>query len=100
MPGDFWCGRGDHARVLFSFAREAAGALGIRNSPRPLLLRAAKQFLQNSGESRREIAEARRHCEERSDEAIHSSICGPNYGLLRSARNDDLKTTCIRLFEN
>src|SRR5260370_39421864 len=36
MPGDFRCGRGDYARVLYSFAREAAGALGIRHSLRPL----------------------------------------------------------------
>jgi hypothetical protein len=43
--------------VLFYFAREAAGALSARHSLRPLLLGAAKQFLQTSGESRREIAE-------------------------------------------
>src|SRR5260221_8930416 len=36
MPGDFRCDRGDYARVLYSFAREAAGALGIRHSLRPL----------------------------------------------------------------
>jgi hypothetical protein len=37
MPGDFRCDRGDYARVLFSFAREAAGALGARHSLRPLI---------------------------------------------------------------
>jgi hypothetical protein len=58
MPGDFRCDRGDYARVLFYFAREAAGALSARHSLRPLLLGAAKQFLQTSGESRREIAES------------------------------------------
>src|SRR5712671_5555318 len=58
MPGDFRCDRGDYARVLFYFAREAAGALSARHSLRPLLLRAAKQFLQTSGASRREIAES------------------------------------------
>src|SRR6266436_9194489 len=52
------------------FAREAAGALGTRHSPRPLFQGEAKQFLQNSGASRREIAELYlnlecRHCEER-----------------------------------
>jgi hypothetical protein len=84
MPGDFRCDRGDYARVLFSFVREAAGASSARHSLRPLLLGAANQFLQNSGTSRREIADVRRHCEERlvrrsstseggSDEAIHSS---------------------------
>src|SRR5258705_2197057 len=57
MPGDSRCDRGDYARVLFYFAREAAGALGARHSLRPLLSRVAKRFLQNSGESRREIAE-------------------------------------------
>src|SRR5260370_12654345 len=36
MPGDFRCDRGDYARVLYSFAREAAGAFGIRHSLRPL----------------------------------------------------------------
>src|SRR5258707_5923945 len=36
MPGLFRCDRGDYARVLYSFAREAAGALGIRHSLRPL----------------------------------------------------------------
>jgi hypothetical protein len=43
--------------VLTTIAREAAGASGTRHSPRPLLLRAAKQILQNSGPSRREIAD-------------------------------------------
>ena len=78
---------GDYARVLFSFAREAMGALGTRHSLRPLFL--GERFCKNSGASRRGIAEAylklgRRHCEERlirrsstseggSDEAIHPS---------------------------
>jgi hypothetical protein len=39
MPGDFRCDRGDYAHVLFSFAREAAGALGARHSLRPLIFR-------------------------------------------------------------
>jgi hypothetical protein len=29
-----------------------------------------------------------RHCEERSDEAIHVALCGGTHGLLRFARND------------
>src|SRR5712664_1270012 len=37
MPGDFRCDRGDYARVLFSFAREAAGASSARHSLRPLI---------------------------------------------------------------
>src|SRR5438876_7081595 len=36
MPGDFRCDRGDYARVLFHFAREAAGASCARHSLRPL----------------------------------------------------------------
>src|SRR5258706_15618344 len=39
MPGDFRCDRGDYARVLFYFAREAAGALGARHSLCPLIFR-------------------------------------------------------------
>jgi hypothetical protein len=39
MPGDFRCDRGDYARVLFYFAREAAGALSARHSLRPLIFR-------------------------------------------------------------
>jgi hypothetical protein len=42
MPGDLGATCGDYARVLcFTFAREAAGALGTRHSPRPLIFRAA-----------------------------------------------------------
>src|SRR5207244_1492744 len=37
MPGSSGCTCGDYARVLFHFAREAAGALGARHSPRPRL---------------------------------------------------------------
>src|SRR6266403_942488 len=43
---------------LFYFACEAAGALSARHSLRPLLLGEANEFLQTSGESRREIAES------------------------------------------
>src|SRR6266446_454442 len=48
MPGDFRCDRGDYARVLFSFAREAAGALGTRHSLRPLISQ-GERLLQNLG---------------------------------------------------
>jgi len=57
MPGDFRCDRGNYARVLFYFAREAAGALGARHSLRPLISR-ADGFYNNSDASRREIAES------------------------------------------
>src|SRR6478609_7944399 len=75
MPGDFRCDRGDYARVLFSFAREAAGALGARHSLRPLL---GGRVSQNSGALCRGIAEVRRHCEEQRDEAIHSFLARPH----------------------
>ena len=45
MPGNFRWTRGDYARVLFYFAREAAGALGARHSPRPR----GRKELHNSG---------------------------------------------------
>src|SRR6478609_6620250 len=44
MPGDFRCDRGDYARVLFSFAREAAGASRARHSLRPLNFRRRDVF--------------------------------------------------------
>jgi hypothetical protein len=71
-----------------TFAREAAGAASTRRFLRPLFLRV---FCQSSGVSRREIEIPyleRRHCEERSDEAIHSFYARRD-GLLRSARNDE-----------
>src|SRR6202043_997696 len=43
-------------RVLSTFAHEAAGALGTRHSPRPLIL--GEEFMHTSGASRREIAES------------------------------------------
>ena len=52
------------------------------------------RFINDSGASRREGVKARlelerRHCEERSDEAIHSFLPWQD-GLLRFARNDGL----------
>src|SRR5450631_1088405 len=38
-----------------------------------------------------------RHCEERSDEAIHSSFFALRDGLLRFARNDGLQAVIARL---
>src|SRR6476620_10330653 len=49
MPGDFRCDRGDYARVLFLFAREAAGASSARHSLRPLFSERQRN-LQNPGE--------------------------------------------------
>jgi hypothetical protein len=49
--------------VLYYFAREAAGAVGTRHSPRPML---GERLTHHSGASRRESADShlRRHCEE------------------------------------
>src|SRR6266446_2995774 len=57
MPGDFRCDRGDYARVLFLFAREAAGASCARHSLRPLFSGWAN-IRKTSGASRRENADA------------------------------------------
>src|SRR6266516_4705645 len=93
---------------FFHFAREAVGALGTRDSLRPLFSLGG-WILQNSGASRRGNAESyfeirRRHCEERSDEAIHAPIRGAKLWIaslsLSSgahsrdplARNDGFKT--------
>ena len=90
MPGYFRCTCGDYARVLFSFAREAAGASSARHSLRPLLLGAAKQFLQNSGE----IAPRDRGFVfgvaviARSEATKQSTLTSRQHGLLRFARND------------
>jgi hypothetical protein len=55
MPGDFRCDRGDYARVLFYFAREAAGASGARHSLRLLNFR-GRTSRKNSRGLRGEIA--------------------------------------------
>jgi hypothetical protein len=73
--------------VFFS-TREAAGASGARHSLRPLYEEGGT-LEQNSREMRGEIAKSyvgleQRHCEERSDEAIHSFFMWRN-GLLRGA---------------
>ena len=99
--GSFRCDRGDYARVLFSFAREAAGASRARHSLRPLNFR-RRDVLQTSRGSRGEIAKSclyiagclkcevgklappslrangSRECapDDRLREAIHSAACG------------------------
>jgi hypothetical protein len=57
MPGDFRCDRGDYARVLFSLAREAAGASSARHSLRPLNFR-RRDVLANLARSLRRDREA------------------------------------------
>ena len=70
--------------------------------PCALCLSRRERLMQNSDASRREIAERclkleRRHCEERSDEAIHPFF-GWRDGLLRFARNDGCNFTCDSAF--
>jgi hypothetical protein len=101
MPGETGVTVVTNARAFYT-TRAAAGASGARHSLRPLI-GGQGNFWQTSGASRREIAKLclklpRRHCEERSDEAIHSSFTR-RYGLLRFARNDDLNFLAW-LFEN
>src|SRR2546429_9872021 len=81
MPGDFRCDRGDYARVLCFISHARLRVHRAPGIPCALCYRGPKKFTQTSGASRREIAESRRHCEERlvrrsstseggSDEAI------------------------------
>jgi hypothetical protein len=70
------------------FAHETAGAASTRRSLRPPLL-GAKVFPHDLGASRRGIRKARlrfeiRHCEERSDEAIHTFVADRWIASLRS----------------
>jgi hypothetical protein len=81
MPGDFRCDRGDYARVFVFITHEAAGALGTRHSLRPLFSEAQTIFAttraHRAARSRSHILNLEyRHCEERSDEAIHLSLRG------------------------
>ena len=104
---------GDYARVLFTFAREAAGALGT-GIPCALYF-LGERFLQDSDASRREIAKlyfavgaviARSQRVPPSAGPMinsatkQSTLTSRQHGLLRFARNDDLKTTCVPLFES
>src|SRR5258708_6285402 len=64
MPGDFRRDRGDYARMLFSFACEAAGASGARHSLRPLISR------------RRDVqVKTRAECAARSRSRVWRMIC-------------------------
>src|SRR5204863_8487124 len=57
MPGDSGVPVVTNSCAYYHCTR-GCGCIDTRHSPRPLLLRAAKQFLQNSRESRRGNAEA------------------------------------------
>src|SRR5882672_1001122 len=74
MPGDSGVLVVTRVRSTTTSAHEAAGALGIRRSPRPLW---AEDSSNASGAWRREVVKSYlelecRHCEERSDEAIQT----------------------------
>src|ERR1700738_79590 len=88
MPGDSGVTVVTMLVCLFYFACEAAGASCARHSLRPLMFRGG-MFSQNSRENPRRDrgVVSRRHCEERSDEAIHLATL-PCSGLPRFARND------------
>jgi hypothetical protein len=79
MPGDFRWTCGDYARVFVFIAHEAAGALGTRHSPRPLL---GGRFLHHSGASHREIAELCVFCCLTIESALYDSSC---LGLTRAS---------------
>ncbi len=71
--------------VFYHFTREAVGALGARQFPTPF---GGGSDRRNSGDSRRENADSSllRHCEEQSDEAIHTYLL--RYDCFAQARND------------
>src|ERR1700722_1902431 len=75
MPGDSGVTVVTMLVCFLHFAREAAGASGTRRSLRPLIFRGTA-FISNLGAIAPESANAclnwRRHCEERSDEAIQT----------------------------
>src|SRR5258706_11076768 len=76
MPGDFRCDRGDYARVLFSFAREAAGASSARHSLRPLIFRRRDV----PGKTRAKRAARSRNCALNQATQKHSSWPGVTHG--------------------
>jgi hypothetical protein len=88
MPGDSGVTVVTMLVCFLHFAREAAGASGARHSLRPLYSGRMVHAQLGRIAPRDRGVTSRRHCEKRSDEAIHSSILGRQRGLLRFARND------------
>src|SRR6266478_700656 len=123
MPGDFRCTCGDYARVLCFISHARLRVQRAPGIPCALCLSRRERFLQNSGESRRGIAESYlnnlRHCEERlvrrsstseggSDEAIHLATLPCFWTAWRSlssgarsrvplARNDGFRVGCLKI---
>jgi hypothetical protein len=78
--------------MLFYFACEAAGALRARHSLRPLFIE-GRTSCKTSGETRRENARPWLAIEAViASAAKQSSFDLRRHGLLRCARNDDLKS--------
>jgi hypothetical protein len=63
--------------VCFSHSHARLRVHRAPGIPCALCYLGANEFCKTSGDQRRGIAEVRRHCEERSDEAIHSYFAAP-----------------------
>jgi len=77
---------GEFARVVFSFPREAAGAASARSSLRPLISGGTSTAKLGQNVPRERVFALGRHCEERSDEAIHVSAAARWIASLRSSQ--------------
>jgi hypothetical protein len=104
MPGVSRCNRGDYTRVLPTHCTRGCGCNGHPAFPTPSMGRRISATIRARRAAGRERV-SRRHCEERSDEAIHSSFARP-WIASRSlsldahsrdpfARNDGFKSGCL-----
>jgi hypothetical protein len=82
---------------LHYLARETAGAARTRSSLRPHFPEGGKPMTNLARSKRRDRGLiSHRHCEERSDEAIHAFLCG-QMDCFAIARNDGLDHRAISL---
>jgi hypothetical protein len=96
-PGDSGVLVVTRVRSIATIAHEAAGATGIRRSPRPLWAEdKCMTRAQRVAGANVYLELEQRHCER--SEAIHQAA--EKNGLLRFARNDGSTTNCRWLFEN
>src|ERR1700712_2717673 len=80
---------------LSNLARETAGAARTRSSLRPLISESGNLMANLARNRRRDRGLiSHRHCEERSDEAIHAFLCG-QMDCFAIARNDGLDHRAI-----
>ena len=88
MPGDSGATVVTTLVWFYFYPTRGCGCMGTRHSPRPLYFWASGSSTTralSAPRDRENVSEfARRHCEERSDEAIHSSFAR-RHGLLRGA---------------